>query len=115
MFSYRTDAEQWRIFSALTTLSGTTPTEVFTGTVVDYISTNKHLLNSAYAEIQKEMPRVPDVEEDETPDAETVAAFEARYGTTPNAETAAAIEELESGGGEETTIEEIMAELNAGN
>ena len=45
-------------------------------------------------------------------DAE-IAELEAKYGTTPNAETIAAMEEAEAGGGEVTTIEEIMAELNA--
>jgi hypothetical protein len=47
-------------------------------------------------------------------DAE-IAALEAKYGTTPNAETLAAIKELEDGGGEVVTIEQIMAELNADN
>ena len=45
-------------------------------------------------------------------DAE-IAALRAKYGTTPNARTIAAMEEAEAGGGEVTTIEEIMAELNA--
>jgi hypothetical protein len=47
-------------------------------------------------------------------DAE-IAALEAKHGTTPNAETLEAFRELDEGGGEITTIEEIMAELNAGN
>jgi hypothetical protein len=42
-----------------------------------------------------------------------IAALEAKYGTTPNAETIAAMRELDEGGGEITTIDEIMAELNA--
>ena len=45
-------------------------------------------------------------------DAE-IAALRAKYGTTPNAKTIAAMKEAEAGGGEITTIEEIMAELNA--
>ena len=45
-------------------------------------------------------------------DAE-IAALRAKYGTTPNARTIAAMKEAEAGGGEVTTIEEIMAELNA--
>jgi pyrroline-5-carboxylate reductase len=42
-----------------------------------------------------------------------IAELKERFGTTPNAETIAAIKELDEGGGEITTIEEIMAELNA--
>jgi len=52
---------------------------------------------------------------EEQEDAKDIAALEAKYGTTPNAETIAAMEEAEAGGGEVTTIDEIMAELNAGN
>jgi hypothetical protein len=42
-----------------------------------------------------------------------IAALKAKYGTTPNAETIAAMKELDECGGEATTIDEIMAELNA--
>jgi hypothetical protein len=41
------------------------------------------------------------------------AAFLRYEDETPNAETIAAMLEAESGGGEETTIDEIMAALNA--
>jgi hypothetical protein len=44
-----------------------------------------------------------------------IAELQERFGTTPNAETIAAMEELDEGGGEITTVEEIMAELNANN
>jgi hypothetical protein len=43
-----------------------------------------------------------------------IAELKARFGTTPNAETIEAMRELDEGGGEDTTIDEIMTELNAG-
>ena len=52
------------------------------------------------------------------PDADIIklasyAAFLRYENEVPNAETIAAMMEAESGGGEETTINEIMAALNA--
>ena len=42
-----------------------------------------------------------------------IEELRAKYGTTPNAATIAAMKELEDGGGEVVTIDQIMAELNA--
>jgi threonine aldolase len=44
-------------------------------------------------------------------DAE-IAALEAKYGTTPNAETIAAMKELDEGGGEVVTMDELKAMLD---
>ena len=50
-------------------------------------------------------------EELEAIDAE-IAALEAKYGTTPNAETIAAMKELDEGGGEVVTMDELRAMLD---
>jgi hypothetical protein len=54
--------------------------------------------------------------EDEIPNAETIAAeisaLEARYGTTPNAGTIAAMKELDEGGGDVVTMDELKAMLD---
>ncbi len=49
---------------------------------------------------------------DEADEAE-IEDLKAKYGTTPNVETIAAMKELEDGGGDVVTIDQIMAELNA--
>jgi cytochrome c553 len=41
-----------------------------------------------------------------------IAALEAKYGTTPNAETIAAMKELDGGGGETVTMDELKAMLD---
>lgn len=46
-------------------------------------------------------------------DEAKIEDLKAKYGTIPNAETIAALKELEDGGGEVVTIDQIMAELNA--
>ena len=42
-----------------------------------------------------------------------IAALEEKYGTTPNAETIAAMKEAEAGHGEEITIDQLKAQINA--
>ena len=45
-FSYRTEAERWRVFNALLSLKGDTPTGIFSKTVDEYINANKQLLGT---------------------------------------------------------------------
>ena len=45
-FSYRTEADKWRVFNALLSLKGDTPTGVFTKTIDNYIGANKQLLGT---------------------------------------------------------------------
>jgi hypothetical protein len=93
----------------------TAAAEVLTVDRKSLIHDIEHLSDKALAQIKWYVDRVRDEElELENIDAE-IAALEAKYGTTPNAETIAAMRELDEGGGEVTTIEEIMAELNAHN
>jgi hypothetical protein len=47
MFSYRADAEKWRVFSALATLRGETPTDIFRICVDEYLEKYKSLLGTA--------------------------------------------------------------------
>ena len=42
-----------------------------------------------------------------------IAALEEKHGTTPNAETIAAMREAEAGLGEEITIDQLKAQINA--
>ena len=42
-----------------------------------------------------------------------IAVLEKKYGTTPNAETIAAMKEAEAGLGEEITIDQLKAQINA--
>jgi hypothetical protein len=52
MFSYRSDSEKWRAFSALTTLRGETATIVFDQAVEKYIAENKGLLAETLANLE---------------------------------------------------------------
>lgn len=52
MYSYRTDANRWRIFNALLTLRGETPAEAFTRTMDDYIETHKALLGDTLKDLE---------------------------------------------------------------
>jgi hypothetical protein len=52
-FSYRTNAESWRIFTALATLKGETPTDIFRECERSYIEENSGLLKAAAKEIEK--------------------------------------------------------------
>jgi uncharacterized protein (DUF1697 family) len=45
-------------------------------------------------------------------DEQEIAELEAKYGTTPNAETIAAMKELDDGGGEAVTMDELKAMLD---
>ncbi len=75
--------------------------------IIDLLSDKATLQVKGYAERLRE-------EEQEEIDAE-IAELEAKYGTTPNAETREALAELRAGKGEEVTIDQIIAELNAEN
>jgi hypothetical protein len=74
----------------------------------------QEILRGISALPNESIPKLADYVKQLAEEAE-IAALEAKYGMTPNAETIAAIEELEAGAGEVVTIDEIMAELNAGN
>lgn len=52
MYSYRSETEKWRIFNALLSLRGETPTDIFTKTVDEYIEEHKHLLGTALKELE---------------------------------------------------------------
>jgi hypothetical protein len=72
------------------------------------------LSDRAILQVKGYIDRVREEEDEELERIKAeIAALEAKYGTTPNAETIAAMMELDEGGGEVTTIEELMAELNA--
>jgi hypothetical protein len=53
MFSYRTDAEIWRVFSAIATLRGETPTEIFKVCVDRYIDEHKGQLGTTFNDLAK--------------------------------------------------------------
>ena len=84
-FSYRTNAESWRLFTALATLKGETPTDIFRAREKCYIEENGDLLRAAMQEIEKIGKT-----DDWTDPIETGKL---------NAETPEAIRELEEGGG----------------
>ena len=52
-FSYRTNGESWRIFTALATLKGETPTDIFRAAEKEYIEKNVDLLRSTADELKK--------------------------------------------------------------
>jgi hypothetical protein len=128
-FSYRTNAESWRVFTALATLKGETPTDIFRAREKSYIEENGDLLEITLRGLKdvvsddlkpvddSNIPNTDTLEADDEMTLEEIeaeiAALESKYGTTSNAETIAAMKELDEGGGEVTTIDEIMAELNA--
>ena len=70
-FSYRTDAESWRIFTALATLKGETPTDIFRAREKSYIEENGTLLREAVKDLEKISNPAP-----HEPNAETIAAIE---------------------------------------
>ena len=52
-FSYRTKASSWRLFTAIATLKGEMPTEIFRAREKSYIEENSHLLQSAIYDLEK--------------------------------------------------------------
>ena len=112
-FSYRTDAESWRIFTALATLKGETPTDIFRARERSYIEENGALLREAAKDLEKLSNLTP-----HEPNAETIAAMEEARNDlgeelTGIAATRAAIAEIRAGGGKTfDTIDDLMADLH---
>ena len=99
-FSYRTNAESWRIFTALATLKGETPTDVFRAYEKAYIEENGGLLRSA----------VEDLDKISSEDNDGYLPH------IPNAETASAIREGRAGKGKRfNSVEALLADLRNDN
>jgi hypothetical protein len=112
-FSYRTNAETWRVFTSLAKLKGETPTDIFRAREKSYIEENGELLRSVFKDLQNIITKDAHINKDHPADGAIVvgkfntdtyrdvdtkiAALESEHGTTPNAETVAAIRDVEEG------------------
>jgi hypothetical protein len=52
-FTYRTEADRWKVFNALLSLKGENPTGFFTKAVDDYINENKKLFDETFQDLIK--------------------------------------------------------------
>ena len=94
-FSFRAENNEWEDFTMVLRLEKDTPTAFFTRSMREYLKEKKTLVSSVRNAMQS---------------AQGVTKPE-----IPNAETREAMAELRAGKGEKVTIDQIMAELNAGN